>query len=102
MVLRAEAEGSIGSERGKANYTTPEGTVELLDAFAAAIESEIRACVDKSHSLRADVFGFSDTLYRYHPKLWKEMQNENFYDLPIRIEVKTRLDSSGRIGRPIQ
>ncbi len=101
MVLRTEAEGSIGSERGRGNYTTPSGTEKLLDAFAASIESEIRACIEKSHELRADIFGFSDVLYRHHPKLWKQMEGKTFYDLPVRIEVKTRLDSSGRIGRPI-
>ncbi|MBQ7035983.1 MAG: Ger(x)C family spore germination protein [Clostridia bacterium] len=102
MVISAEAEGALGSERGKENYTTPEGIDRLLNAFAKEIESEIRACLAKGRTLSADVFGFSDVLYRYHPKKWESMQNTAFYDLPVRIEVKTKIDSSGRIGRPVK
>ncbi len=101
MVLHAEARGAIGSERGSGNYTTKEGSDALLVAFAGEIENEIRACLKKSRELQVDVFGFSDTLYRYHPGLWKDMQSEDFYNLPVRIEIRTHLDSSGRIGGPV-
>lgn len=102
MVITAEAEGALGSERGKENYTTPDGISRLLSAFSGEIESEIRAALTKSRILSADVFGFSDVLYRYHPKKWEALKDMPFYDLPVRIEVKTKIDSSGRIGRPIK
>ncbi len=102
MVLEAEAEGALGSERGKGNYTTKEGVDRLLGAFAGEIEGEIRACLQKSQELRADIFGFSDVLYRYHPKVWETMQDAEFHNLPVRVEVKTKIDSSGRIGRPVK
>lgn len=101
MVLSVEARGDIGSVRGSENYTTKEGVDTLLGAFAGEIEEEIRTCLEKSRELRADVFGFSDVLYRYHPETWEQMQDAEFYNLPVRIEVKTQLDSSGRIGGPI-
>ena len=102
MVISVEAEGALGSERGKENYTTPEGIDRLLSAFAGEIESEVRAAHEKSRTLSADVFGFSDVLYRRHPKKWESVKNTSFYDLPVRIEVQTKIDSSGRIGRPIK
>ena len=102
MCIRASAFGSLASERGESNFTTPEGVHTLLTAFAGEIEGEIRATVEKSKTLRADVFGFSDVLYRYHPKLWEKMKDTDFCDIPVRIEVKTRMDSSGRIGRPVK
>lgn len=101
MVLRVDARGAIGSERGHGNYTTKDGTDTLLRAFAGEIEGDIRACLDKSRELSADVFGFSDKIYRHHPTRWQEMQGEEFYNLPVRIEVKTNLNSSGRIGGPV-
>ncbi len=102
MVIRASAKGAIGSERGKQDFTTPEGVEKLLAAFAGEIESEIRACLEKSKELRADVFGFSDIVYKKHPNRWEQMKDFPFYDLPVRIEVKTQLDSSGRIGVPLK
>ncbi len=102
MVITVNATGSLGSERGKINFTTKEGVETLLGAFAGEIESEIRACIEKSKQMRADVLGFSDVVYRSHPKLWDGMQGEDFCDLPVRIEVKTHLDSSGRIGKPVE
>ncbi len=102
MVIRVNARGALGSERGKENYTTPEGAEKLLTAFAGEIEGEIRACLEKAQSLKADIFGFSDVLYRYHPKLWDKLQNTPLYALPVRIEVSTQLDSSGRIGGPVE
>lgn len=102
MVLHAEAEGSLGSQRGSRNYTTKEGLDVLLAAFAREIESEIQACVDKSKELEKDVFGFSDVLYRHHPKIWEEKKESAMYDLPVRIEVTTHLDAAGRIGAPVE
>lgn len=102
MVIRTEAEGSLGSQRGNRNYTTKEGLDTLLTAFAGEIESEIQACLKKSRALHADVFGFGDVLYRHYPDLWEKLQNREMYNLPVRIEVKTRLDSSGRIGAPVE
>ncbi len=101
MVIEVEARGTIGSERGKGNYTTKEGADALLTAFAGEVEGDIRACLEKSRSLSADVFGFSDILYRCHPALWEKMKDEKFYNLPVRITVKTHLDASGRIGGPV-
>lgn len=102
MLITVEAEGALGSERGKENYTTPEGIDRLLEAFAKEIENEVRACLAKGRTLKADVFGFSDVLYRYYPKKWKAMQDTAFYDLPVQIEVTAKIDSSGRIGRPVK
>ncbi len=102
MCIRAHAFGSLTSERGDSNFTTEEGVNALLGAFAGEIEGEIRAAIEKSKALRADVFGFSDVLYRYHPKLWAQMKDMDFCDMPVRIEVKTRMDSAGRIGRPVK
>ena len=102
MVLRADAEGSLGSQRGSRNYTTKEGLDILLGAFAHEIESEIRAAVDKSRALSADVLGFGDVLYRHHPEIWEKMKEQPLYNLPIRIEVTTHLDSAGRIGAPVE
>ncbi|MBE7063224.1 MAG: Ger(x)C family spore germination protein [Ruminococcaceae bacterium] len=101
MVLSVHARGDIGSVRGSEDYTTKEGVDILLKAFAGEIEEEIRSCLEKSRELKADVFGFSDILYRYHPKLWDQMQDAEFHNLPVRIEVETKLDSSGRLGQPI-
>ncbi len=102
MVLRVRAEGSLGSQRGNENYTEKEYTDELLRAFAAEIEGEIRACLDKAKLLKRDIFGFSDVLYRHHPARWEEMKDAPFYDLPVRIEIETKLDTSGRIGGPMK
>ena len=74
MVIRAEAEGSLGSQRGSQNYTTKDGLNILLEAFAGEIESEIQSCVDKSKALQSDVFGFGDVLYRYHPEIWEKLK----------------------------
>ena len=102
MVLRVRAEGSLGSQRGNENYTEEVATDKLLRAFAAEIEGEIRACLDKAKLLKQDVFGFSDVVYRHHPARWEEMKDTPFYDLPVRIEVETKLDTSGRIGGPMK
>lgn len=102
MVIRVEAIGSLASQREDENLTTGEGIDMLLGAFAGEIEKEIRSCLEKGQSLGADVFDFSEVLYRRHPKLWEQMQDADFHAIPVRIQVKTKLDSSGRIGKPVK
>ncbi len=102
MRIAVSAKGSIGSERGRRDFTSSEGVEKLLAAFAGEIEGEIRACLEKGKALRADIFGFSDVLYKKHPRLWEKMKDSPFYDLPVEIEVKTNLDSSGRISVPLR
>lgn len=101
MVMIVKAEGAFGSERGKDNYTTPEGLDKLLAGFSGEIENEIRAALSKSRALKADVFGFSNVVYKKNPKLWETRQNIEWYNLPVRIEVETKITSAGKINQPV-
>ncbi len=101
MEIEVRATGALASERGEENFTTPEGADTLLAAFSGEIENEIRACLKKAETLHVDVFGFSDAVYRLYPKKWEEMREAPFYALPVTVNVHTRLESTGRIGRPV-
>ena len=101
MVIQANVTGTFDSERGYEDYTTEEGLKTMTSAFSREVESEIRSALEKSKELKSDVFGFSEILFKSDPQLWEKMQNEDFYDLPVRIEVTSQILTSGRLRFPI-
>jgi hypothetical protein len=96
--------GGIGDQRGKVNLADPEAAPALLDATEQAIRDEVESALKKAKELGADIFGFGDEIARKYPRRWTEMADrwdELFPDIEVRFEIKTRLDGTGRLARPI-
>ena len=54
--------------------------------------------------LKCDVFGFGEVIHRAYPKLWntlKENWDDEFADLPVKINVTATIDATGTISKSI-
>jgi len=94
----------LGDQSGTANLTDPDNVPALLNASESAIKAEIQNTVAKSKELNADVFGFGECINRKYPDQWKEMKNNwdaLYRNITVNIEVKAKVDGSGRIVMPL-
>src|SRR5690625_408274 len=49
------------------------------------------------------IFGFGETIYRSHPKVWKKVKKdweENFANLNVEVNVNVSIKQLGTIGNP--
>ncbi|MCZ8523517.1 MULTISPECIES: Ger(x)C family spore germination protein [Paenibacillus] len=78
-------------------------SVLLLEQEAAKRTKDImEASVKKAKKLKADIFGFGETIHQANPKLWaglKEDWEAQFAKLPVRIEVEAKIRRTGTTNK---
>jgi len=77
---------------------------ELEKGQAKEIESQVRAAVEKSFSLNADVFGFGDAVHRKYKKEWKDLKlrwDVIYPNIEVVVKVKTHLNEIGDINKAL-
>jgi spore germination protein KC len=103
FVVKIRAEGAIGEQTSSANLATPFALEELERRERQVIEEEIAAALRRAKELKADIFGFGETLHREFPSLWRELKeewvSEGFPEIALIPEIKTVLRRTGK-SRP--
>jgi|LSQX01.1.fsa_nt_gb spore germination protein KC len=87
-----------------AKNLTPEIISQLEKAQAREIESQVKAAIEKSMSLSADVFGFGEAVHRKYKKEWKELEpkwDDIYPTIEVSVKVKTSLNEIGDINKAI-
>jgi spore germination protein KC len=77
---------------------------ELEKGQAKEIESQVRAAVEKSFDLEADVFGFGDAVHRKYKKEWKELKprwDDIYPCIEVVIKAKTHINEIGEINQAL-
>ena len=69
------------------------------DLLADSIKSDIEAAIKKTKELNTDILGFGFKVFQQHTQAWqktyKEIWDDLYAELPIHVEVKAEISSSG-------
>ncbi|MDA8352432.1 MAG: Ger(x)C family spore germination protein, partial [Firmicutes bacterium] len=68
------------------------------------IEKQIRTAIGSAQKVRADVFGFGQSLHRKHPKEWTRMKQrwpQLFKKAQVQVQVKTEIENTGLRTQPL-
>ena len=77
---------------------------ELENIQAQEIESQVRAAVEKSRALNADVFGFGDAVHRKYKKEWQGLKprwDEIYPRIEVVVKVKTHVNEIGDLNKTL-
>lgn len=73
-------------------------------ACSQLIGNEIQKAIEKSRELNSDLFGVSEYLERYHPTVWKEMEQDwdsYFAGITYEISVTSYVRRTGSLVDPV-
>jgi spore germination protein KC len=77
---------------------------QIEEAQAAAIQKEVRAALNQSFALNADMFGFGEAVHKSYKKDWPALAarwDEIYPDLDVTIEVKTHVNNTEDINKAV-
>lgn len=102
--IDVRAEANIGETDCFVDIANP----KEIQRIEKLIEKEIKEIIDKTieqvqKEYMADIFGFGETIYRAHPKVWKKLMNdweEHFANLDVGVNVEVTIHQTGTIGNP--
>lgn len=83
---------------------TPRFFEEVGRQTALELEKDILAALNKAKEYRADIFGFGEKVYRWHPGYWqlvKEDWRDYFANLPVEVEVEVVIRRTGIFEEPV-
>ncbi len=100
--VQTEVESNLGEAEP---FQLTEQTIEAMKREQAdIIKKEVATALKKAREeLKADIFGFGETLHRAEPRQWEELKtdwDEYFQDVEVRISVKSELRNFGDKNRP--
>lgn len=97
--LEGQINGYIMSNEQLSN--SEENIEDMERAVEEVVEKELKAILKRLQGeLNADVIGISEYLYKFHPKIWNEIQeewDEVFPDLNIEIDVDMKIRRRGLV-----
>ncbi|MFA5536440.1 MAG: Ger(x)C family spore germination protein [Bacillota bacterium] len=103
--LKIKTEGHI-EELCPGDYDVDTAFLEKIGReISHEIEKEVMASVEKAKSLKADVFGFGQSIYRKDPKYWHQIAEnwrDHFPELPVKVEVETIIRRTGAVSKPFK
>jgi len=82
------------------DYISPDIVNSIEEKLSRSINSDIMAALENGkHKLNSDIFGFGFSFYRQHPKEWnkyyKGVWDDIFHDIPVRVNVQTKINNTG-------
>jgi len=103
IAIEIDEESNLLEYKGHQDMTS-DILQELEKGQAKEIESQVRAAVEKSFSLNADVFGFGDAVHRKYKKEWKDLKlrwDVIYPNIEVVVKVKTHLNEIGDINKAL-
>src|SRR5690625_662775 len=102
--LDIRAEANIGETDCSIDLTNPFEIKKLEQKIEKRITQIIEETIHKvQDEYKTDIFGFGETIYRSHPKVWKKVKKdweENFANLNVEVNVNVSIKQLGTIGNP--
>ncbi len=95
-IIKAEIKCKASLLRDDKGVLNAFGTKRAEEQISAQIKSEILAAFDKMQIIDADVYGFSDMVYKKNAKNWSE---NIFQKIKLDIAVDSEIDEVGNILR---
>lgn len=96
--IAIEDEGWISEANAAINLTDPTVIEKIDKLIEKEIKKQVIATIKDAQKLKADIFGFGETVHRANPKLWKKIEgnwNEQFADLEVNVKVDSYIRREG-------
>ncbi len=103
ITIEIDEESNLVEYRGHQDITA-DLVHELEKGQAKEIESQVRAAVEKSFALDADVFGFGEAVHRKYKKEWKDLKprwDDIYSRIEVVVKVKTHLNEIGDVNKAL-
>lgn len=98
--LKLVLEQNVADVECKIDLTKTQTIKELETRMEKSLRKTIVKTINKAKKLKADIFGFGETIHRSAPKEWKKMKNnwdDEFVDLPVNVTVDAKIRRVGTI-----
>lgn len=102
--FEVSADAVIGHMDGVYDFHQKDSLSKIQRACSKLIANEIQQAVQKSKELNSDLFGVSEYLERYHPSVWKKMEdnwNQYFTGITYEIGVTSHVRRTGSLVDPV-
>lgn len=93
--IAIEDEGWISEANTNVDLMNPTVIEKIDRLIEKEIKGQILATVKEAQRMKADIFGFGESVHRKDPKLWNRLK-ENWDDHFANLEVKVEVDSYTR------
>lgn len=103
LSIEVEAEGNITEQQDNVKIISSKEINEIQSEVENKICQEIQSAVEKTQSLKCDVFGFCNKLNENYHREWKNLSqvwNEVYSKSPVSINVDFKLRRGGLINEP--
>jgi spore germination protein KC len=99
MHIKLNVSIGLGDQGPGINLFTPAGMEKIKAAVSDAVKQQIARSIEKAKEYNTDIFGFGQSLSRYYPKQWKDMEDkwdELFQTVQYDVEIKVIPEFKGR------
>ncbi|HNX28782.1 MAG TPA: Ger(x)C family spore germination protein [Syntrophomonadaceae bacterium] len=103
ITIEIDEESNLLEYKGHQDMN-PDLISKMEKAQAEEIESQVKAAVQKSFSLNADVFGFGEAVHRKYKKEWKALEpkwDDIYPYLEVAVKVKTHVNEIGDVNKAL-
>ncbi|MDD4237622.1 MAG: Ger(x)C family spore germination protein [Desulfotomaculaceae bacterium] len=106
VTVKIKASTNIQESECMEELDKPGAISSIEEALAGAIQLEVEAALAKAQQeYGSDIFGFGPAVHRKYPGVWKEIKadwQETYHDLPVYVEIDTRIARTGLVTKPVQ
>lgn len=105
MQIKLDVQVNFYDQGGSKNIQNPEDAVPIESAAAEEIESQIRACINKSQELNSDILSWGNHIHRHHFDEWQKLKPVWYEILPgitADVQVRVRLRGSSLLNQSPQ
>ncbi len=102
--FQVSADAVVGHIDGIYDLHQKDGLKAIQKACGSFIGAEICDAIAQSQKLNSDIFGVSEYLSRYEPKIWDKMEGEwekYFTGITYEVSVKTNVRRTGSLVDPV-
>ena len=103
ITINIKEQANIGSQTSTDDLATSEMFEKLAEVQNSAIKEEIEASIKKAKTLKADIFGFGETVHQRHPAEWKPLEDQwdtEFPKIEVEINVDSEIYGAGIVPKP--
>lgn len=99
ILVKVKGKGSLQESTCKLDLEKEESILSLEEKANEEVKRLMKKAIAVTKKFETDSFGFGNLIYKFHPKLFKTLENnwneEGFKDLDISYDVDIRLEFKG-------
>jgi len=109
FAIHVSEKGKVTEQQATVQFSDSKQQINFLNSLQAEnkkiIEDEMNQVIKKAQALKTDIFGLGNALNKRYPNTWNRVKDEwpeTFADVPISLQVKVNITSSGLMKGPFK